>query len=102
MNGKMRNERHAGIVHCVVPGIGPLAVFAFMLPVTAMAASIPGSEEVRLAYIDPGAGSFVVQALIAALAGIAVTGRIYWARIKNLLGIATPDEDDEDSQLGDD
>jgi hypothetical protein len=38
--------------------------------------------EFELAYIDPGSGSFLVQALVAAAAGIAVVGRRYWAEIK--------------------
>ncbi len=57
-----------------------------------------GSEDpgqMRLAYLDPGSGSFVVQALIAALAGIGVTARLYWTKIKSMLGIATPANDDD-------
>jgi hypothetical protein len=53
-------------------------------------------EELRLAYLDPGAGSFMIQALVAALAGIAVTARLYWSKIKSMLGIATSDDDDLD------
>ena len=34
------------------------------------------------AYIDPGTGSLILQGLIAALAGIAVTAGIYWDRVK--------------------
>ena len=59
-------------------------------------------EELRLAYLDPGAGSFMIQALVAALAGIAVTTRLYWTKIKSMLGMATPDEDDLDDDLDDD
>ncbi len=55
------------------------------------------------AYIDPGAGSFVVQALIALAAGIAVTGRLYWSKIKSLLGLGSAGaEDDEDDPSDDD
>ena len=36
------------------------------------------------AYLDPGTGSILLQGLIAAVAGIAVAGRIYWDRIKRL------------------
>lgn len=46
-----------------------------------------------LAYIDPGAGSFLLQALVAALAGIIVTVNLYWQKIKTLFGFgAKPDE----------
>lgn len=57
-----------------------------------------GSQEVRLAYLDPGSGSFMIQALVAALAGIAVTGRLYWTKIKSVLGFSsrTDDEDPDD------
>ena len=57
--------------------------------------SDPGTGDIRLAYLDPGAGSFMIQALVAALAGIAVTLRLYWTRIKSLLGLATADDDED-------
>jgi len=65
------------------------------------AAGAANGEGLRLAYIDPGAGSFVVQALIAMVAGIAVTGRLYWKKIKAMLGLSIRDED-EDSPIDDD
>lgn len=34
------------------------------------------------AYIDPGAGSIIIQAIIGMLAGIGITLKIYWSRIK--------------------
>ena len=36
------------------------------------------------AYIDPGTGSIILSGLIAAVAGVMATGRIYWNKIKNL------------------
>jgi hypothetical protein len=48
-----------------------------------------------LAYVDPGAGSFLLQALVAAMAGIIVTVNIYWKKIKTLFGFgAKPDPSD--------
>jgi hypothetical protein len=44
----------------------------FMLPVSAHA------------YIDPGTGSLILQGLIAAIAGVAVTVGVYWNRLKAL------------------
>jgi hypothetical protein len=32
-------------------------------------------------YLDPGSGSFLLQLLIAAIAGIALAVKIYWRRI---------------------
>lgn len=33
------------------------------------------------AYLDPGSGSFIIQILIAALAGSLLTLRVFWSRI---------------------
>lgn len=38
------------------------------------------------AYIDPQAGSIVAQVLLGGAAGIVVLGRMYWARIREVLG----------------
>ena len=38
------------------------------------------------AYIDPGAGSFVFQTVIAILVGAAVTLKMYWRGIKDYFG----------------
>lgn len=55
-------------------------------------------QELKLAYIDPGSGSFIVQALVATAAGLAVAARRYWSQIRALLGRpAEAAEDDEDA-----
>ena len=51
----------------------------------------------QLAYIDPGAGSFLLQALVAALAGIVVTLNLYWRKIKGFLGFRSDPTDEENS-----
>ena len=38
-----------------------------------------------LSYIDPGAGSMILQALGAGVAGVMVMGKLYWAKIKRVL-----------------
>jgi len=38
------------------------------------------------AYIDPGTGSYVLQAVVSAVAGSLVALRMYWQRIKAALG----------------
>ncbi len=58
------------------------------------------SEGPQLAYIDPGAGSFVLQALIATFAGAIVAANVYWSRIKRFLGLGT-DEGDSDDETDD-
>lgn len=34
------------------------------------------------AYLDPGSGSIVIQAIIGALVGVGITLRVYWEKIK--------------------
>ena len=48
-----------------------------------------------LAYIDPGSGSFILQALIATLAGALVAVNIYWQKIKRFLGLSSDDDDEQ-------
>ena len=51
----------------------------------------------KLAYLDPGSGSFLVQILIAALIGIGVALRASWSKVKGFFGIKS-DEVDEDAE----
>jgi hypothetical protein len=37
------------------------------------------------AYIDPGAGSLILQALAGGIAGLMVAGKLYWSRVKRAL-----------------
>lgn len=52
-------------------------------------------------YLDPGSGSFLLQLLIAGLAGLGIFIASQWSKIKRLLGKKnnkideTTDEDDE-------
>ena len=52
-----------------------------------------------LVYLDPGAGSMILQALAGGLAGFAVVGKLYWGRIKRTLriGRSNPAADDHAS-----
>lgn len=53
----------------------------------------------KLAYLDPGSGSFLIQLLIAALLGAGIALRAYWGKIKKLFGIESQvDEDAEDEE----
>ena len=52
-----------------LPVAGALAALA-LLPVPAEAQ-----------YLDPGAGSILIQALVAVAVGVAATLKIYWAKI---------------------
>jgi hypothetical protein len=52
-------------------------------------------------YLDPGSGSFLIQLLIATIAGLSIAIGANWSKIKRLLGrkknkVETKDEDDDD------
>jgi hypothetical protein len=38
-----------------------------------------------LAYLDPGSGSLLLQALVGGVAGAAVFAKMYWRRAKRFL-----------------
>jgi len=40
-----------------------------------------------IAYIDPGSGSIIIQATIAAVAGATIVIKLYWDRLLKFLGI---------------
>ena len=50
-----------------------------------------------LAYLDPGSGSVILQALLGGAAAVALTGRLWWNRLLTMLRIRKP-EDDEPSE----
>jgi hypothetical protein len=53
----------------------------------------------KLAYLDPGSGSFLIQLLIAALLGAGIALRASWGKVKKLFGIKPEvDEDAEDEE----
>ena len=56
------------------------AVEAFVADQTA------SSDGLRLAYLDPGTGSLIIQVIAASLAAAAVVLRTYWHKIKSLFG----------------
>lgn len=53
-----------------------------------------------LLYLDPGSGSFLIQLLIAGLAGLGLAIAVSWTRIKRFFNkkknIKTDDADDDD------
>ncbi len=44
------------------------------------------------AYLDPGTGSIILQALLGGAAGALIAGRLYWSKIKSFFG-AKPEPD---------
>jgi hypothetical protein len=79
-------------------GIGLVAV-AFT-PLAAIAAGQP--LEIRVAYLDPGTGSLIVQALVAALAGAAVVITSYWKKIRAFFRRGSRDSESSDTATSDD
>ena len=49
------------------------------------------SFDFQLAYLDPGSGSFLIQALVALVAGVAVALRTYWEKVRSFLGFSGND-----------
>ena len=49
------------------------------------------------AYLDPGTGSALLQGILAALAAIAVTAKLYWHRLLRFFGIRKTKKDPEQS-----
>ena len=48
------------------------------------------------AYLDPGTGSVVLQIILGGLAGAAVADKLYWYKIKSVIGLggkAAPGEE---------
>lgn len=57
------------------------------------------TPSVARAYIDPGTGSMVLQALLAAVLAAGVVLKTFWHRIKTKLGwreISSPEDDDRE------
>ncbi len=69
--------------------------FALALAPELSSAASSGATAVRVAYVDPGAGSYLLQTLVAMLAGAVVAIHIYWTKIKKLFGLSGTHADDE-------
>jgi len=47
------------------------------------------------AYLDPGTGSMVFQALIALFLGAAATGKLWWSKVKSIFSKKSDRENNE-------
>ena len=45
------------------------------------------------AYLDPGSGSMILQAIAGGVAAVAVLGKFYWRRFLGLIGIRKSEPD---------
>jgi hypothetical protein len=61
------------------------------------AVMIVGAAEVQdpvYAYLDPGTGSIVIQAVVAGVVGALAVCRFYWSRLKGLFRRTSPKDND--------
>ena len=84
----------------VVAWFGVGLVAAVFTPVAAIAAGQP--LEIRIAYLDPGTGSLILQALVAALAGAVVVVTSYWQKIRAFFRRSSRDSEPSDTAPNDD
>ena len=82
------------VVALTIVAIAPPLVAACLPPSAAAATRDAG---LVVAYLDPGAGSVILQAIVASLAGAAVAVGAYWRRIKRFLGIEAEAESDREA-----
>ena len=75
-------------------------VAAAFVPAAATAAGQP--LEIRVAYLDPGTGSLILQALVAALAGAVVVITAYWRKIRALFRRSSRDSEPSETAPSDD
>ena len=61
------------------------------LPLAAFAA-FTLSPKLAFAYIDPGTGSMLIQAIIGAVAVGAITGKLYWYKLKTWFSFKQPEK----------
>lgn len=45
------------------------------------------------AYLDPGTGSILLQSTLALIAGTAVTLKLYWSKLKELIWRRRPEQE---------
>jgi hypothetical protein len=79
---------------------GVALVAAACAPLAAIAAGQP--LEVQVAYLDPGTGSLILQALVASIAGAVVAITAYWQKIKTFFKRSTRNSEPSDNAPSDD
>lgn len=61
----------------------PKPACLLLLPAAVLAATATPAY----AYLDPGTGSIILQALLGGAAGVAIAGKLYWRRFLVLIGV---------------
>ncbi|MBP7242316.1 hypothetical protein [Amaricoccus sp.] len=57
-----------------------------LVPAALLAGTAPA-----YAYLDPGTGSMILQALLGGAAGVAIAGKLYWRRFMVMIGMRRDD-----------
>jgi hypothetical protein len=68
------------------PALRSTALFLFLLALVAGAAP-------AFAYLDPAAGSLILQVLLGGLAGLALFLRLFWRKLLGRLGLDRKKQD---------
>jgi hypothetical protein len=63
-----------------IPLMSPIYISMLHAPVISLLPNI-------ILYIDPGTGSIILQAVAAAIAGVAIAAKIYWHSLLKFLGL---------------
>ena len=69
-----------------------------LISITAIGGGLTMLSLPAYAYLDPGTGSALIQGLIAAVAAIGVTVKLYWHRIVDFFGMRKQKDTQPDSQ----
>ena len=69
-----------------------------LISITAIGSGLTLLSLPAYAYLDPGTGSALIQGLIAAIAAIGVTVKLYWHRIVDFFGMRRQKDTQPDSQ----
>lgn len=65
--------------------------------ITLSLAVVALSPTVAYGYLDPGTGSALIQGLIAAIAAIGLTLKVYWHRVLGFLGLRRDSKTEEET-----
>ncbi len=77
---------------------GPVKSIHSVLLVTLLVGMMMSHAEPAQAYLDPGTGSMVLQLILGGVAGALVIVKLYWARLKSLLGLSSNDSTPEEKE----
>ena len=70
----------------------PGARWAFLLALLLPWLAAPKTAQ---AYLDPGTGSILLQVIIGGVAGLGVIAKLYWHRLRSLLGSGKKEPNEE-------